>query len=236
MLPGQAVADTPHKLLVPLSGSSACSGHTDPAIPLGVQMYGATDRTSPYMPYLLRSGAAWVRVLIIWPSVEPSPGDYNFGPVEQALAAYNDACVNIIATVDFTPGWAAVNATVPGHLNRSPIQPAHYADYANLVAALVERYDGDGIDDSPSGIVVNDWELYNEPDYGGGIDGGGWGYHGAEYAAMLKVVHPKLEMPATTPNLSLAASPTTGSSRTAGHLSTISSRTYSRRAAASTST
>ena len=198
LLPQPAVAaaprqiDAPQQTFVPWSGSSACSGRANPATPLGVQMYGATDRTSPYMPYLLQTGATWVRVLIVWPNAETSPGAYNFGAVERALAAYTDACVNIIATIDFTPDWAALHATAPGTLNRSPIKADNLDDYANFVAALVERYDGDGDADSPSGVIVHQWELYNEPDYGSGPDGGGWGYYGAEYAAMLKAVYPKL--------------------------------------------
>jgi hypothetical protein len=58
------------------------------------------------------------------------------------------------------------------------------------VEAAVERYDGDGTDDAPAGLVVKYWEFYNEPDAGSSPSGGGWGEYGTRYADMLKAVYP----------------------------------------------
>ena len=198
----QAAEQAPKQLLLPFTGDSACAGRSNPNMPLGVQMYGDTGRTSPYMPYLLQSGASWVRVLVNWNTIEPTPGNYNFYSVERAAAAYKDACVNIVLLVDYTADWAASKTGASGYPNRSPIKPEYVDDYANFIAKLAERYDGDGIDDSSSGIVINHIELYNEPDYyADGPDGGGWGNNGAAYAQMLAAVDSAVEQ--TSPNTKL---------------------------------
>ena len=201
-LPAQAADHAPGRLLLPFAGDKACAGRNDPNMPLGVQMYGNTSRKSPYMPYLLQSGASWVRVLVQWRTIEATQGTYNFSSVESAIAAYRDACVNIILLIDYTADWAATQTGASGYPNRSPIKTANLDDYANFVAALAERYDGDKMNDSPSGLVVNYIELYNEPDYyKDGVDGGGWGNAGARYAEMLATVQPKLK--AANPNAKL---------------------------------
>jgi hypothetical protein len=106
-LPAQAAGDAPSKVLLPFTGDTACSGRSDPDMPLGVQMYGSTNRKSPYMPYLLQSGASWVRVLVQWRAIEATQGTYNFSSVDSAVAAYTDACVNIVLLIDYTTDWAA---------------------------------------------------------------------------------------------------------------------------------
>ncbi len=201
-LPAQAAGNAPSKVLLPFTGDTACSGRSDPDMPLGVQMYGNTSRKSPYMPYLLQSGASWVRVLVEWRRIEATRGTYDFSSVDSAVAAYTDACVNIVLLIDYTADWAASKTGASGYPNRSPIKPVYLNDYANFIAALAERYDGDGTDDSPGSAIVNYLELYNEPDYyADGVDGGGWGNDGAAYAQMLATVRPKLT--AANPNAKL---------------------------------
>jgi hypothetical protein len=61
------------------------------------------------------------------------------------------------------------------------------------LGALVERYDGDGVNDAPGSPRVAYFELYNEPDaYLTGVTER-WGKHGAGYAAMLKAVYPVMK-------------------------------------------
>ena len=85
----------------------------------------------------------------------------------------------------------------PGRLDRSGAEP-----FAEFMAAVVERYDGDGEDDAPGSPVVNYWEIYNEPDGGDPIRArygvGYWGPYGADYAQMLCVVYPAVK--AANPN------------------------------------
>ncbi|WP_124681802.1 O-antigen ligase family protein [Candidatus Viridilinea mediisalina] len=41
--------------------------------------------------------------------------------------------------------------------------PDDFADYANFVRAVVERYNGDGVNDAPGSPVVRYFQLWNEP-------------------------------------------------------------------------
>jgi hypothetical protein len=62
-----------------------------------------------------------------------------------------------------------------------------------FVVVLVERYDGDGIDDAPGSPRIRYWEFYNEPDNGNVLYAeqgwGYWGHNGAGYAQMLAAVY-----------------------------------------------
>jgi hypothetical protein len=89
----------------------------------------------------------------------------------------------MVVTLENTADWAATNG------RRSPIKPEFLDDYVEYVTAVVERYDGDGIDDAPNGAVVNYWEFYNEPDFDTAFGEDGWGRFGAQYAEMLEAVY-----------------------------------------------
>ena len=99
--------------------------------------------------------------------------------------------MQIIGTLGSNPTWAA---TYPeGLIDKVPVQ-----EFVQFVRAVVERYDGDGLQDAPGSPVINNWELYNEPDGDdpiraqyGGI--GYWGRYGAEYAQMLCAVYPEIK-------------------------------------------
>jgi hypothetical protein len=64
------------------------------------------------------------------------------------------------------------------------------SEFTEYIGALVERYDGDGIDDAPNGAIVRYWEFYNEPDAVPAPSGNRWGDVGDKYAEMLKAVYP----------------------------------------------
>jgi len=155
-------------------------------VPLfGVQMYWNTGNTVKYFPFLTESNASWLRVPILWVSIEPTnttPALYNWASVDRAAAAALDTQINVILTIERAPGWAA---TYPD----GPIDKVDISEFTEFMQALVERYDGDGVDDASGSPVVNYFELYNEPDrYCSG--GFSWGASGDKYAAMLKAVYP----------------------------------------------
>ncbi len=161
-------------------------------IPLfGVQLYGSTQTSSPYYPYLINSGASWIRVNVPWNQIEPnnvSPSSYNWTVADNNLAAarHDLGGSNIVATIEQNPTWAAGNAD-------GVIYPDKLDDFAEFVGVLVERFDGDGIDDAPGSPVVLYWEFYNEPDRDSR-----WGNNGASYANMLATVYPAVK--AANPN------------------------------------
>jgi hypothetical protein len=50
---------------------------------------------------------------------------------------------------------------------KSRCAPCNYEDYQSFIAKLVERYDGDGIDDMPGLVMpIKYWEVLNEPEMG----------------------------------------------------------------------
>jgi hypothetical protein len=163
--------------------------------PIGVQMYGSTHASSPYHSGLIASGTSWVRVQVNWSSIEPnrtSPSPtYFWGSADTAFAAAlpENGGLNILGTIRYLPNWAA---PAP----EEPIYPDRYDEFAEFVAALVERYDGDGINDAPGSPVITYWELFNEPDRFNF-----WGRSGKEFADLLKVVYPAVK--SANPNAQL---------------------------------
>jgi hypothetical protein len=172
---------------MPTLHSSACYGKRPISNPFGVQVYGATGAKQNYFSLLKDSQSSWVRNSIIWPDVEPTnrePSEFHWTNADAAVQAAVDNCINVIITIDHTPDWATIS------FDRAPIETALLGEYVEFVTAVVERYDGDGIDDAPNRAAVNYWEFYNEPDLGAAIPGfEGWGEHGDLYAGMLKAVY-----------------------------------------------
>jgi hypothetical protein len=154
-------------------------------------MYGNTGTSSPYHPALIDSNSSWVRNAISWRLIEPekhSPPVYNWGSVDTATQAARPdrGGLEFIITISGNPGWAI---EVSNLLN-GPLDPEDVSSYTAFIAAAVERYDGDGVDDAPGSPVVNHWEIYNEPDAGGDGDNVRWGYDGDKYAQLLAAVYP----------------------------------------------
>jgi arabinogalactan endo-1,4-beta-galactosidase len=172
---------------IPMLRNDACSRRRASNNPFGVQIYGATGTSQDDFTILKNSRSEWIRNSITWPDVEPTnrdPSDYQWRSADAAVQAAVDLCANFVVTLDLTPEWATTGTY------RSPIRTDLLPEYVEFVTAVVERYDGDGFEDAPSGAVVNYWEFYNEPDLGPvHADLEGWGEHGARYAEMLMAVY-----------------------------------------------
>ncbi len=179
------VTDDTQSLYLPVLADDACSSLRDASSVFGIQVYGRTGRTQANFPYLQGTAANWLRVTLHWSEVVKNPASplvFDFTQADSVFAAARDACVNIMATIEWRTFWNAGDEIVP-------FDVARQEDFAAFMKALVERYDGDGVDDNPSGIVVHQFELYNEPDYDAR-----WGKHGADYAAMLKKAYPAVKL------------------------------------------
>jgi hypothetical protein len=158
----------------------------------GVQAYGSTLTTNKYFDDMIDSGTTWVRIPVLWNSAEPErlnpPKDYNWTTIDRALSAARADAGNlqIIATINLAPEWAA-----PGP--KAPIYNHALPDFAQFVQAVVERYNGNGINDAPGSPVVTHWEFYNEPDAGARPGDIRWGESGDKYAQMLAAVYPAVK-------------------------------------------
>lgn len=170
-----------------------CIG-TRPLTRYGVQLYGDTGFGTAYYQELLDSNASWARTVVIWSEVEPantSPAQYNWDAADRVVDVALQDCVNLIITNADNPAWSS--DFPEGRVNKVAI-----AELVEFIVAMVERYDGDGIDDAPGSPVVLYYELYNEPDAGPSGNTERWGLHGDDYAAMLKAVYPAVK--AANPN------------------------------------
>ena len=185
--PTEAETDQPSKALIEslyvplLSNNSSCV--TDNGNAFGVQMYTNTSLNARGADALQCSGASWVRVDLDWVTIEPNdsePADYNWANADNRVAASRDLGKNIILTLEDAPSWAA-------NFNNGPIDVAPMDELVEFMSAVVERYDGDGVDDA-AGITVGHFELYNEPDAQTR-----WGNAGDQYAEMLKAVYPAIK-------------------------------------------
>jgi hypothetical protein len=185
-----------HKLWLPIIDSNSCTGFRNRAKNhFGVQVYGQRGLQTAYYCELVASGATWVRNEASWQSAEPtdiSPPEYRWQTIDGVVETAAQGGFNLILTINYNPSWAATYSQ--GTIDKVPVQRL-----AAFVAALVERYDGDGINDAPGSPIVEHFELYNEPDaWIARPNDIRWGKSGKQYAEMLAAVYPAAK--AANPN------------------------------------
>lgn len=120
------------------------------------------------------AGFGWVRIQVQWSELEPQKDQWNPLPLDRVVDQYNQAGVNILATLAKAPDWA-----------RDPSGNQFLADYTNVAGVmhfLAERYKG----------KIQAYEVWNEQnlasemggtvrlaDYGQMLEAG---YNGAKQA------------------------------------------------------
>lgn len=136
----------------------------DPAprteLPVGVQIFEAEVETDA-LEQLRNVGASWARTRALWKVIEPkdqTPPVYNWKVTDWLFGDVSASGFRQVASVYANPSWAADSEC-------GPVSEEHMDRYAALWTALVERYDGDGIDDAPNGAEVRYWQVSNEVDY-----------------------------------------------------------------------
>jgi hypothetical protein len=160
--------------------------------PFAMAIYGGSGAETPNFKYMEETGATWYRNEVDWASVEPvnvAPSQYDWSAPDAIAGAARDGCYHLVFTHLRAPAWAATHT-------ESEIDKVGLEEFQEYIGALVERYDGDGINDAPGSPVVNYFEFYNEPDAGNTVPR--WGHIGDKYAEMLKVVYPVIK--AANPN------------------------------------
>lgn len=129
----------------------------------------------------------WQRMWEIWwEAVEQEEGNVNFAETDRY---YKDVIqkedIYMVATIKPFASWdqnECHNSTYEADYvgmektENSKIKvgkPCNMEKYQTFLAAVVERYDGDGKDDMPGlSIPVKYWEIMNEPSMQGGSTGG----------------------------------------------------------------
>jgi hypothetical protein len=152
--------------------------------------YGVTDaETSKQLDEALAVGAKVVRVDVAWSTLELNgKGQYDqdyLAKMDNLVAQANARGIELLFTFWTTPCWAS---SAPADLKlgcagkwwergveRYP--PTNASDYADALGFLVRRY----------GAQVPDWEIWNEPNYGGALKGP---TPLADYARIVKAAYP----------------------------------------------
>ena len=183
-----APADDPFHFYAPVAPNNKCMQPHAAGL-FGVQYYGDTSRGSAYHNDYLSSGASWIRNSVDWATVEPAnttPENYKWATVDTFVGMAAADCAAMVLTLGANPTWASSNW-------EGPIDRVDKSEFVQFVSALVERYDGDGVQDAPNGAKVFYFEIYNEPDAGVSGPEERWGLHGDAYADLLKVLYPAVK-------------------------------------------
>ena len=118
----------------------------------------------------------WVRPHpgpFIWNKIEKEKGNFSWSETDKYVNYAQLHNQNIIATIWPHANWE--QKSCKRKKSRSPFgknftkylsKPCSMDEYKNFVTKLVDRYDGDGVNDMP-GLVkpIRYWEIMNEPEF-----------------------------------------------------------------------
>jgi hypothetical protein len=86
----------------------------------------------------------------IWGSIEHTAGEYDWAPLDAVVSEYQAAgFAGIQLLITAESPWASKRSPTLGDRGDSFPREEYLDDYAAFVYSLVERYDGDGLDDAP---------------------------------------------------------------------------------------
>ncbi len=115
-----------------------------------------------------QAGFGWIKQNVGWRDVEPSKGQYLWGPLDDIAKWMGEQQLNLIVRIDRQPAWAGPGDNGP---------PTNYQDLADFCYTLASRYKG----------RFRAYEVWNEPNLA--REWGGQRPNPAAYAAMLKVAY-----------------------------------------------
>lgn len=129
--------------------------------------------------WVKNTGAKWVRPHpgpFVWGKMQDSKnGEIDFSKTDKWVKRAQKKDLSILVTLwpyaewdqQNKPDGCIVNDAFAEKLTEYRCNPKHWKKYRQWVRAVVERYDGDGVDDMP-GLTraIRHWEVSNEPDIG----------------------------------------------------------------------
>ncbi|MBU2595430.1 hypothetical protein KJ713_01185 [Patescibacteria group bacterium] len=130
--------------------------------------------------------AYWMRMFeIYWQMVEPQEGQVDFTQIDEMYQQFQENDVYLVVTIKPFVNWdqnkchdSTYEADFMGpqkdqHAKIKVGKPCDMEKYKTILAKVVERYDGDGVDDMPGlTLPIKYWEIMNEPEMQGGSTGG----------------------------------------------------------------
>lgn len=117
---------------------------------------------------MVNAGIGWVRLNWSWKDFQPEEGGFRFTQFDTVATLAAEHNVKLLPILTAVPAWAstAPAALIAERGNLSPVdryRPRDIEEWLNYVRIVVERYDGDGMDDAPGSPRVTHWEVWNEP-------------------------------------------------------------------------
>ena len=137
----------------------------------GTQNFSATD-LARYLDAVKASGAQWFRIDFNWAVIQAGgPASYNWTPFDNVVNGARARGLNVLGTIQYTPGWARAAGT------SGSTPPTNLNDYATFSRAVVQHY-------APAGVHA--YEIWNEPNISNF-----WapGPDPAKYTQMLKLAY-----------------------------------------------
>jgi hypothetical protein len=118
-----------------------CAANWNDAPPFGygveVHPYGDAASNSDHLQTL---GMEWVKLRMLWSTLEPERGRYEWGPADDLVAAYRSAGVKILWSVTDAPAWSRTGQDLG--VGGPPNDPQ---DLARFLGALAGRYCDTGV-------------------------------------------------------------------------------------------
>lgn len=116
------------------------------------------DTKSPSREYraelLRQTGAKWVRIPLLWQTVEPQQGKWKWDKYDEIFSLLKKVRIEPLALLVRTPAWASRDGT------EGDTPPKDLTEWRNFVKKAVRRYGY-----QPGGKqLVKHWEIWNEPD------------------------------------------------------------------------
>lgn len=118
----------------------------------GSTMVGLSDADlNREMDAAVSVGAKQMRIEVSWQLVEPSPGVYNWGPVDRVMVAAYVRGLKIVGLITYAPPWAQDPAAFGNTFGR----PANPDTFGMFAATVANRYS----------VGANTWEIWNEQNF-----------------------------------------------------------------------
>jgi len=119
---------------------------------VALEQYVDSGQRRAALEKLVVAGFGWVRQRADWRAMEPVPGQYEWGQMDDILADVAVAGLDVVVVLDGSPAWArAPQDRAPTDNPFAP--PADAADFARFATAFALRY----------GEQVRFYQIWDEP-------------------------------------------------------------------------
>ena len=105
-------------------------------------------------------GVGWVRVDANWWVMEPSQGNYQWGPLDETVARANAAGLQVFMTLAYTPDWVSRHGDTDAFSGNDV--PDSSSEWSSFVSAAVTHY---------RTLGVRHFGIWNEPNLQGFFEG-----------------------------------------------------------------